>query len=103
MSDKFAWEPTPDYVENANVTRFMRAHGIDTIDEMRRRSVEDMEWFWDAVVKDLGIDFTTPYEQVLDNSNGDPVVDVVHRRAREPHLQLRRPLGARRRSPSAPR
>ena len=65
-----AWQPTPEYVENANVTRLMRAHGIESIDELRRRSVEDMEWFWDAVVKDMGIEFTTPYERVLDSSGG---------------------------------
>ena len=62
--------PPPEYVENANVTRFMRKHGIDSIDEFRRRSVEDMEWFWDAVVEDMGIEFTTPYERVLDSSGG---------------------------------
>ena len=72
VSDEFAWKPTPEYVEHANVTRLMRAHGIDSIDEMRRRSVEDVEWYWDAVVKDLGLDFTTPYEQVLDISGGVP-------------------------------
>ena len=65
-----AWRPTPEYVENANVTRLMRAHGVGSIDELRRRSVEDMEWFWDAVVKDMGIEFTTPYERVLDSSGG---------------------------------
>jgi acetyl-CoA synthetase len=69
---ELAWQPTPDYVENANVTRLMRAHGVESIDELRRRSVEDMEWFWDAVVKDLGIEFTTPYERVLDSSRGIP-------------------------------
>jgi len=67
---EIAWKPTPEYVENANVTRLMRAHGIESIDELRRRSVEDMEWFWDAVVEDLGIEFTTPYERVLDGSRG---------------------------------
>src|SRR4051812_48472050 len=67
---EIAWRPTPDYVENANVTRLMRAHGIASIDELRRRSVEDMEWFWDAVVKDMGIEFTTPYDRVLDSSGG---------------------------------
>src|SRR6185503_2323407 len=50
----------------------MRAHGIASIDELRRRSVEDIAWFWDAVVKDLPIDFTTPYEQVVDESGGIP-------------------------------
>src|SRR5436190_2451341 len=65
-----AWRPTPEYVENANVTRLMRAHGVDSITDLRRRSVEEMDWFWDAVVKDLGIEFTTPYAQVLDDSAG---------------------------------
>jgi long-chain acyl-CoA synthetase len=65
-----AWRPTPEYVENANVTRFMRAHGIATADEFRRRSTDDVEWFWDAVVKDLGFEFSSPYERVLDSSGG---------------------------------
>jgi acetyl-CoA synthetase len=69
---ELAWEPTPEYVERANVTRLMRAHGIDSIDELRRRSVEDIGWYWDAVVKDLGIEFRKPYEQVYDSSNGVP-------------------------------
>ena len=65
-----AWRPTSEYIENANVTRLMRAHGIASIDELRRRSVEDMEWFWDAVVQDLGIEFFRPYTQVADTSRG---------------------------------
>ncbi len=69
---EIAWRPTPEYVERANVTRFMRAHGIESIDEFRRRSIEEPEWFWDAVVEDLGIEFTTPYERVLDSSAGVP-------------------------------
>src|SRR5688572_4089751 len=69
-SSSIAWRPTPDYVENANVTRLMRAHGIESIDELRRRSVEDMEWFWDAVVKDLGFEFRRPYDRVMDDSEG---------------------------------
>src|SRR5688572_24798019 len=67
-----AWRPTPEYVENANVTRFMRRHGIDSIDEFRRRSVEEMAWFWYALVDDMGIEFTTPYDRVLDDSGGIP-------------------------------
>ena len=64
------WSPSPEYVERANVTRFMRAHGIDSYDELVSRSVSDVEWFWDAVVRDLGISFLTPYEHVLDTSGG---------------------------------
>jgi acetyl-CoA synthetase len=64
------WSPTAEYVERANVTRFMQAHGIETYDELVRRSTEDVSWFWDAVVEDLDIAFVEPYEQVLDVSRG---------------------------------
>ncbi|HEX6208708.1 MAG TPA: AMP-binding protein, partial [Actinomycetota bacterium] len=71
MSD-IVWEPTEEIIERANVTRFMRAHGIETYEELVRRSRDDVEWFWDAVVKDLDIPFLEPYERVLDTSDGIP-------------------------------
>jgi acetyl-CoA synthetase len=69
MSD-FVWEPSPSYVENANVTRLMRRHGIEDYRALVRRSQEDVEWFWGAAVEDLGIDFFEPYERILDASDG---------------------------------
>ncbi len=68
--DDVLWSPTREYLERANVTRFMRAHGIETYEDLVARSVGDIEWFWDAVVSDLGISFPAPYEQVLDTSGG---------------------------------
>jgi acetyl-CoA synthetase len=70
--DGYAWRPTPEVVERANVTRLMRAHGVGSMEELRRRSVAEPAWFWDAVVRDLGIPFRTPYERVLDDSRGIP-------------------------------
>ncbi len=64
------WQPTEAYLERANVTRFMRANGIETEEELIRRSTTDVAWFWDAVVKDLGLEFFEPYDRVLDVSNG---------------------------------
>jgi acetyl-CoA synthetase len=69
---RVVWRPSEDYVERANVTRFMRVHGIETYDHLVRRSQDDVEWFWDAVVKDLGIEFFRPYDRVLDTSDGVP-------------------------------
>lgn len=66
----FAWEPSAEYVERANVTRLMRRHGIDDYTELVRRSQEDIEWFWDEVIKDLGISFFKPYDKILDDSAG---------------------------------
>jgi len=64
------WRPSQEYVERANVTRFMRTHGIATYEELLARSVGDVAWFWDAAVKDLGIEFFEPYSEVLDTSGG---------------------------------
>ena len=64
------WTPSSEVIERANVTRFMRAHGIGTYEELVARSTSDIEWFWDAVVKDLGIEFFQPYTQVLDTTAG---------------------------------
>ena len=67
---EFVWQPTAEYVDDANVTRLMRKHGIDDYWDLVARSQRDIEWFWDEVVKDLGIDFFEPYRQVLDGSGG---------------------------------
>ena len=64
------WSPSPEYIERANVTRFMRAHGIATYEELVARSVDDVEWFWDAMVQDLEISFLTP-ALAVDEDPGD--------------------------------
>ena len=64
------WEPTPDYIERANLTRFMRQHGIKDFDELMRRSTDDVGWFTDAVLKFLNIEFYEPYSQAVDLSEG---------------------------------
>ena len=64
------WRPSDEVAERANVTRFMRANGIATEEELIRRSTRDVEWFWDAVVRDLEIEFFQDYRTVLDTSNG---------------------------------
>ncbi len=69
MTD-YTWAPTADYVDNANVTRLARTHGLAGLSELRARSVADVAWYWDAVVRDLGLPFREPYTEVLDVSKG---------------------------------
>ena len=68
--DDLIWEPTPENIENANVTRLMRRHGFDDFHAFVKRTQDEPEWFWDEAVKDLGIDFFQPYDKVLDASEG---------------------------------
>ncbi len=67
---EIAWRPTAEVLERSRVGRFMRAHGIASPADLHRRSVSDPEWYWDAVVRHLGIRFTRPYRRVLDASRG---------------------------------
>jgi acetyl-CoA synthetase len=66
----YTWTPTPDHVERANVTRLARANGLAGLPELRARSVADVAWYWDAVVRDLELPFREPYDQVLDLTRG---------------------------------
>jgi acetyl-CoA synthetase len=70
MSDRFAWTPSEEHLERSNVARFMKKHGIPDLDALIRRSIDDIEWFWQAIVEDLDIRFFTAYRQVLDDSGG---------------------------------
>lgn len=66
MTDPIIWRPYGDYLEKSNITRFMRKHGIKDYDDLVRRSTSDIEWFWDAALKDLGIEWYQPYTKVVE-------------------------------------
>ena len=68
--DDYIWEPTAETLEHARATAFMREHGIADWRELIRRSQDDVEWFWDAAVRFLGLEFFKPYDRVLDTSRG---------------------------------
>lgn len=66
------WRPSQELIAHANITRFMRAHGIADYPAVLQRSVADIRWFWDAALKDLGVVWTRPYSSILDDSHGFP-------------------------------
>lgn len=64
------WRPTPELIEHSQLTRFMRRNGIGTLGNLMSRSTSDLAWFWDAMLKELGIRFAKPYSRVVDLSGG---------------------------------
>ena len=65
-----AWQPAADAWATTNVGRFGSAHDLPDLASLRARSIDDPDWFWDAVVHFLGIPFATPYSSVVDDSAG---------------------------------
>ena len=64
------WTPNKEYIDSANITRFMKKHNINSYDELIKKSIDDISWFWDEVIKDLNIGFYKPYTEVYDDSKG---------------------------------
>ncbi|MBI2188059.1 MAG: AMP-binding protein [Acidobacteria bacterium] len=67
---EIAWRPTPEYRDRSRLAAFIARHHLKGLDDLQRRSVEDLEWFWRAVLDDLGIEFYEPYRQIVDLSRG---------------------------------
>ena len=57
------WEPPPELVERAVMTRFLREHGFDDYEALWRWSVGDLDAFWGAVWEFFGVEGT--YDRVL--------------------------------------
>jgi acetyl-CoA synthetase len=68
----FVWHPTPNLIAQSNLQGFIRKHALGSYDELMRRSTTDIAWFWDAVLRDLDIQFYKPYSRVVDLRDGKP-------------------------------
>lgn len=66
----FVWRPTPDYTQDAHLTRFMQRNGIADFNELLTRSTQDCAWFTDKLLEYLDIRFYKPYSQVVDLARG---------------------------------
>jgi len=70
--DSVVWYPSDESVNESNVRRLMVSHKIETEQDLIQRATEDRSWFWNAVVEDLKLEWSKPYHQVLDESDGLP-------------------------------
>ncbi|HXL24628.1 MAG TPA: AMP-binding protein [Chthoniobacterales bacterium] len=69
---EFVWHPPPDLIAQSNLQRFIKKHQLGSFDGLMRKSITDIAWFWDTVLRDLDIQFSKPYSQIVDLSEGKP-------------------------------
>ena len=67
-----AWRPTPGYLERSRLRRFMQTVGVKSYQALLAWAAADPARFWDAALRDLGLEFYQPYTQTLDLSRGLP-------------------------------
>ena len=68
--NEIVWRPDPAAAARTRIARFMGRHQLPTLEALQRRSVEDLEWYWDAVSRDLGWAWSAPYRAAVDLSRG---------------------------------
>lgn len=64
------WHPDEAAIERSRMLAFARRHNLADYDALCTRAAEDPAWFWGAISDELGLVWTTPYDQVLDISAG---------------------------------
>jgi acetyl-CoA synthetase len=67
-----AWSPTELYLARSRLRRFAKGQGLADYDALLRWSTDDLERFWRAVDRDLGLVWTAPYARAMDGANGIP-------------------------------
>ena len=67
---EFVWHPSPELIAQSNLHLFINRHGLGSFDDLMRRSTTEIPWFWDTVLRDLGVEFYKPYEKLVDLSKG---------------------------------
>ncbi|HXA07360.1 MAG TPA: AMP-binding protein [Bryobacteraceae bacterium] len=70
MSGGWIWEPSREWILQTNVWRFMEKLGFTDREAFLRYSRENLEEFWDRMVREAEIDWFRGYDRVLDTSRG---------------------------------
>jgi acetyl-CoA synthetase len=64
------WTPSEEARERSNALRLARKLGFEDYAELVRFSAEEPERFWPAAIEDMGLEFSRPWHEVLDESRG---------------------------------
>jgi acetyl-CoA synthetase len=65
-----AWRPNKKWIDESNLSAFIKAHNLKDYDDLLDRSISDYAWFWESVLKDLDIQFYKPYDKIVDIKRG---------------------------------
>ncbi|MCX7782263.1 MAG: AMP-binding protein, partial [Meiothermus sp.] len=64
------WFPSDNYKHGSHIEAMLRHLNLDSYEALYAFSIQQPEAFWEATLKLLGIEWFTPYRQVLDVSQG---------------------------------
>ena len=72
MSAEPAWSPTDEQARGSRLGHFIHRSGCASYPELCEKAAKEPRWFWEVLVKELGVVWSTPYREVMDTSAGIP-------------------------------
>ncbi|MEP0144712.1 MAG: acetyl-CoA synthetase [Maricaulis maris] len=68
------FQPDSDIQRSSTLTAFLKDWGIDSYEDLARRTNEDPDWFWGRIIDHVGIRIARPYTRLRDISEGSESV-----------------------------
>jgi acetyl-CoA synthetase len=68
--DEIVWRPDPSVFAESSIGRLAARAGARTFAEIAAKAADDPRWFWAAAADEVGLRWMSPYEDVIDLSDG---------------------------------
>jgi acetyl-CoA synthetase len=72
LNERFTFAPSADLMSKSNIGRFMKKHSIPNWHQLVDKANKDIDWYWNAINEDLGIEWFQKYDKTYDSSTGIP-------------------------------
>ncbi|MGA8483408.1 MAG: AMP-binding protein, partial [Nitrososphaeraceae archaeon] len=63
-------QSNPEKFASSNISTFMKKHGFKKYQDLIKKSVENIGWYWDSVNEDLSLKWFEKYNAVFDSGEG---------------------------------
>ena len=70
LASNIVWNPTDEYRNRSRLLKLMRKYDIESVEEWQSWATADVGRYWDTTVRDLGLEFSSPYSSPVDFSAG---------------------------------
>ena len=68
----FVWHPSDEFRASSNWQKFLDAERLSDYPALESKASSDPDWFWNALIRFLGVEFIKPFDRVRDISKGLP-------------------------------
>ena len=73
----FVWHPSDEFRASSNWQKFLNAERLSDYPALESKASSDPDWFWNALIRFIGVEFIKPFDRVRDISKVFPILSGV--------------------------